>query len=125
MGDRVRAEAVEPDREPITPEVKKTVDPFEHDDRTIFAMRWLPWRTAPAETTDAVNQQFPRACYSKGMKKFSRENSAIDILPLIGLVLIEAAVYLTWGLAATLAFAGAALIVVAVAVAAMPVGRAE
>ncbi len=52
------------------------------------------------------------------MKKFSRENSTVDILlMLIGLVLIGAAVYLTWGLAATLAFAGAALIVVALVVA--------
>ena len=59
------------------------------------------------------------------MAKFSRENSAIDYLPLIGLALIGAAVYLTWGLAATLAFAGAALIVVALVVAAMPVRRAE
>lgn len=59
------------------------------------------------------------------MAKFSRENSFIDILPLIGLLLIGAAVYLTWGLAATLAFAGAALIVVALVVAAMPVRRAE
>ena len=60
------------------------------------------------------------------MKKFSRENSTVDILlMLIGLVLIGAAVYLTWGLAATLAFAGAALIVVALVVAAMPVRRAE
>ena len=59
------------------------------------------------------------------MAKFSRENSFIDILPLIGLALIGAAVYLTWGLAATLAFAGAALIVVALGVAAMPVRRAE
>ncbi len=57
------------------------------------------------------------------MTKFSRENSFIDILPLIGLLLIGAAVYLTWGLAATLAYAGAALIVVAVALALMPVGR--
>ena len=59
------------------------------------------------------------------MAKFSRENSFIDILPLIGLALIGVAVYLTWGLAATLAFAGAALIVVALVVAAMPVRRAE
>ncbi|MCB9125573.1 MAG: hypothetical protein H6643_13830 [Caldilineaceae bacterium] len=59
------------------------------------------------------------------MAKFSRENSFIDILPLIGLLLIGAAVYLTWGLAATLAYAGAALIVVALVVAAMPVRRAE
>ena len=51
------------------------------------------------------------------MTKFSRENSFIDILPLIGLLLIGAAVYLTWGLAATLAYAGAALIVVAVVLA--------
>ena len=56
---------------------------------------------------------------------FSRENSFIDILPLIGLVLIGAAVYLTWGLAATLGFAGAALIVLAAVLAAMPVRRAE
>ena len=59
------------------------------------------------------------------MTKFSRENSFIDILPLIGLVLIGAAVYLTWGLAATLGFAGAALIVLAAVLAAMPVRRAE
>ena len=59
------------------------------------------------------------------MTKFSRENSFIDILPLIGLVLIGAAVYLAWGLAATLGFAGAALIVLAAVLAAMPVRRAE
>ncbi len=59
------------------------------------------------------------------MTKFSRENSFIDILPLIGLVLIGAAVYLTWGLAATLGYAGAALIVLAVVLATMPVRRAE
>ena len=59
------------------------------------------------------------------MKKFSRENSAIDYLPLIGLALIGAAVYLTWGLAATLGYAGAALIVLAVVLATMPVRRAE
>ncbi len=59
------------------------------------------------------------------MTKFSRENSFIDILPLIGLVLIGAAVYLTWGLAATLGFAGAALIGLAAVLAAMPVRRAE
>ena len=59
------------------------------------------------------------------MTKFSRENSFIDILPLIGLVLIGAAVYLTWGLAATLGFAGAALIVLAAVLAAMPVRRAK
>ena len=59
------------------------------------------------------------------MTKFSRENSFIDILPLIGLVLIGAAVYLTWGLAATLGFAGAALIGLAVVLAAMPVRRAK
>lgn len=51
------------------------------------------------------------------MKKFSRENYLTDMLALIGLVLIGAAVFLTWGLAATLAFAGAALIVVALVVA--------
>jgi len=59
------------------------------------------------------------------MTKFSRENSFIDILPLIGLVLIGAAIYLTWGLAATLGYAGAALIAVAVVLALMPVRRAE
>ena len=59
------------------------------------------------------------------MTKFSRENSFIDILPLIGLVLIGAAVYLTWGLAATLGFAGAALIGLAAVLAAMPVRRAK
>lgn len=59
------------------------------------------------------------------MTKFSRENSFIDILPLIGLALIGAAVYLTWGLAATLGYAGAALIVLAVVLATMPVRRAE
>ena len=59
------------------------------------------------------------------MTKFSRENPFIDILPLIGLVLIGAAVYLTWGLAATLGFAGAALIGLAVVLAAMPVRRAK
>ena len=59
------------------------------------------------------------------MTKFSRENSAIDYLPLIGLALIGAAVYLTWGLAATLGYAGAALIVLAVVLATMPVRRAE
>ena len=59
------------------------------------------------------------------MTKFSRENSFIDILPLIGLVLIGAAVYLTWGLPATLGYAGAALIAVAVVLALMPAGRAE
>ena len=59
------------------------------------------------------------------MTKFSRENSFIDILPLIGLVLIGAAIYLTWGLAATLGYAGAALIAVAVVLALMPAGRAE
>ena len=59
------------------------------------------------------------------MTKFSRENSFIDILPLIGLVLIGAAIYLAWGLAATLGYAGAALIAVAVVLALMPVRRAE
>ena len=59
------------------------------------------------------------------MTKFSRGNSFIDILPLIGLVLIGAAVYLAWGLAATLGYAGAALIAVAVVLALMPAGRAE
>jgi hypothetical protein len=59
------------------------------------------------------------------MTKFSRENSFIDILPLIGLVLIGAAVYLTWGLAATLGFAGAALIGLAAVLAAMPVRRSQ
>lgn len=57
------------------------------------------------------------------MARFSRGNYWIDGLALVGLVLIGAAVYLTWGLAATLAYAGAALIVVAVALALMPVGR--
>jgi len=50
------------------------------------------------------------------MKKFSRENSAIDYLPLVGLVLIGAAVYLAFGLPAALGYAGAALIVVAAVV---------
>ena len=50
------------------------------------------------------------------MTKFSRENSFIDILPLIGLVLIGAAVYLAFGLPAALGYAGAALIVVAAVV---------
>lgn len=59
------------------------------------------------------------------MTKFSRENSIIDILPLIGLLLIGAAVYLTWGLAATLGYAGAALIGLAVVLALAPAGRAE
>ena len=58
-----------------------------------------------------------------GMARFSRGNYWIDGLALVGLLLIGAAVYLTWGLAATLAYAGAALIVVAVALALMPVGR--
>ena len=62
-------------------------------------------------------------CYPDGMTAFFRANYLTDILPLIGLLLIGAAVYLTWGLAATLAYAGAALIVVAVALALMPVGR--
>lgn len=57
------------------------------------------------------------------MARFSRGNYWIDGLALVGLLLIGAAVYLTWGLAATLAYAGAALIVVAVALALMPVGR--
>ena len=69
--------------------------------------------------------QSERACYSRGMTKFSRENSFIDILPLIGLVLIGAAVYLAWGLAPTLCYAGAALIVVAVVLALMPVRRSQ
>jgi len=55
------------------------------------------------------------------MKKFSRENSTIDILPLIGLALIGAAVFITWGLAATLAYAGAALVVVSMVLAIVPV----
>ena len=46
-----------------------------------------------------------------------------NVLALVGLLLIGAAVYLTWGLAATLAYAGVALLVVAVALALMPVGR--
>ena len=50
------------------------------------------------------------------MAKFSRENSFIDILPLIGLLLIGAAVYLAFGLPAALGYAGAALIVVAAVV---------
>ena len=60
-----------------------------------------------------------------GMARFSRGNYWIDGLALVGLLLIGAAVYLTWGLAATLAYAGAALIVVAVALALMPVGRSK
>lgn len=59
------------------------------------------------------------------MARFSRGNYWIDGLALVGLLLIGAAVYLTWGLAATLAYAGAALIVVAVALALMPVGRSK
>ena len=48
-----------------------------------------------------------------------------DVLALIGLLLIGAAVYLAWGVAATLGYAGAALIVLAVVLALVPAGRAE
>lgn len=78
--------------------------------------------TTPNTTCD---WQSERVCYSRGMTKFSRESSFIDILPLIGLVLIGAAVYLAWGLAPTLGYAGAALIVVAVVLALMPVRRSQ
>ncbi len=50
------------------------------------------------------------------MKMFSQENSLKDILALIGLVLIGVAVFLAFGLAAAIGYAGAALIVVAAAV---------
>lgn len=47
---------VEPEPEPITPEVKKTVDPFEYDDpydirNGLAAME----NDRPAETTETVN----------------------------------------------------------------------
>ena len=47
---------VELEPEPITPEVKKTVDPFEHDDpydirNALAAME----NERPAETTETVN----------------------------------------------------------------------
>ena len=47
---------VEPEPEPITTEVKKTVDPFEHDDpydirNALAAME----NDRPAETTETVN----------------------------------------------------------------------
>lgn len=57
------------------------------------------------------------------MTKFSRENSFIDILVLVGLLLVGVAVYLAFGLPAALGYAGAALIVVAVVLALMPVRR--
>ena len=48
-----------------------------------------------------------------------------DVLALVGLVLVGVAVWLAFGLAATLGYAGAALIAVAVVLALMPAGRAE
>ncbi len=46
-----------------------------------------------------------------------------DVLALLGLVLLGAGVYLAFGVAATLGYAGAALIAVAVVLALMPVRR--
>ena len=58
------------------------------------------------------------------MAKFSRENSFIDILPLIGLLLIGGGVP-DVGAGGDAGLCRRALIVVALVVAAMPVGRAE
>lgn len=55
-------------------------------------------------------------CYPDGMTAFFRANYLTDILALVGLVLIGAAVYLAFGLPAALGYAGAALIVVAAVV---------
>lgn len=46
-----------------------------------------------------------------------------NVLALVGLVLLGAGVYLAFGLAATLGYAGAALIVLAVLLALMPTGQ--
>jgi hypothetical protein len=54
------------------------------------------------------------------MARFSRSSYLIDVLSLIGLALIGVAVFLAWGLAATLAYAGTALIVVAAVLALTP-----
>jgi hypothetical protein len=63
--------------------------------------------------------------YTGGMRRILRVDIAIDLLALAGLVLAGVAVWLAWGLAAALGYAGAALIVVAIVLAATPGGRAE
>ncbi len=60
-------------------------------------------------------------CYAGGMRRIL----TTDVLALVGLLLIGAAVYLAWGVAATLGYAGAALIGLAVVLAMAPAGRAE
>jgi len=60
-----------------------------------------------------------------GMARFSRGNYWIDGLALVGLVLIGAAVFLAAGLAATLGYAGGALLVVALVLAVVPAGRVQ
>lgn len=47
-------------------------------------------------------------------------SSWIDVLAIVGLLLVGAAVYLSFGVAAVLAYAGAACVVLAVVLAMMP-----
>ena len=71
-----------------------------------------------------MNWPFLAACYAGGMRKFSW----LEGLALIGLLLIGAAVYLAFGLAATLAYAGGACVTVALVLALLPgpaAGRGE
>ena len=50
-------------------------------------------------------------------------SSWIDVLAIVGLLLVGAAVYLSFGVAAVLAYAGAACVVLAVVLAVAPAGR--
>ena len=54
------------------------------------------------------------------MSRFSRENNLADVLAVVGLVLIGVAVWLQFGLPASLAYAGAALIATAAVLAMLP-----
>jgi len=84
------------------------------DDSPLYRIRIAP-RNSPLLRTSPVRAM----CYLRGMRLFSRETWLADVLVLVGLAALGAAIWLWLGAPALLGYAGTALIVIGLTLAGM------